>query len=146
VTGSVPAGSFCVSVSDPDARLAQSVNFTVMVVNGAVTTQVSASGSSTWATVIGIGGNGYASRSIPTSAGGTLTVSLDSLSYPNGQLGLAIGVPGPGGAGCVPAQVIVGGPSTTISAAVDAGLFCAEVYDAGRTTGRVTFSTTIRYP
>jgi hypothetical protein len=46
----------------------------------------------------------------------------------------------------VPTQVAVGGAATTVSALVDSGIFCVEVYSVGRTTGPVNFSTTISYP
>ncbi len=146
LTGTVQSGTYCVTVSDPDGRLPGTVNFTVVVAAGPQTSQVTAAGSSTWATNIGLGANGSASRLVPTSAGGTLSVSLDSLSYPSGQLGLGIGVPGPGGSGCVPAQVAIGGVTTTLSALVDTGNFCVEVFNVGRTAGPVNFSSTISHP
>jgi len=118
----------------------------VLVATGTPVTQVTAPGSATWASGLGLGPNASASRLIPTSAAGTLTVTLDSLSYPGGQVGIGLGVPGLGGIGCVPAQVTVGGVSTSISAPVDVGNFCVEVYTVGRTTGVVNFSSTISYP
>ncbi len=146
ITTTVQAGSFCVSVSDPNSRLPGTVNFSVVVVAGSPASQATSPGSSTWATNIGLGANGSASRLIPTSAGGTITVSLDSISYPGGQLGMGLGIPGSGGSGCVLAQVAVGGVSTTVSGTVDAGNFCAAVYTVGRTNGPVNFSTTIVHP
>jgi hypothetical protein len=143
LTGNVQAGVFCVAVSDPDFRLAQTVNFFVQVLAGSPPSQMTTPGSSTWASDIDT--NSSDSRSVTTAAGGAITLSLDSLSYQNGQLGVGIGVPGPGGSGCVLSQASIGGPSTTISAAADTGVFCVEVYDAGRTKGLVTFSTTITH-
>ena len=146
LNGSVPAGTFCVIVSDPDSRLPQSVGFSVEVTIGSPAPIEATAGTSTWATNIGLGANGSASRLIPTFGGGTITVSLDSLSEQGGQLGMGLGIPGAGGVGCVPTQVAVGGASTTVSAPVDSGVFCVEVYTVGRTTGPVNFSTTIAYP
>jgi hypothetical protein len=60
---------------------------------------------------------------------------------------MGLGIPGPGGSGCVLSKVTIGGVSTTISAPVEAGNFCAETYAVGRTTGPlVSFSTTISHP
>jgi hypothetical protein len=144
VTGTVAAGTFCVTVSDPDSQLSSTVTFALMVVTGSPSLPVTSSGTSTWTTNIGAGGISAATRSIYTSAAGTLRVSLDSLSYAEGQLGIGLGVPV--AAGCAVAQVSVGGASTTIAAPVDSGVYCVKVYDAGRTTGIVNFSTTIIYP
>jgi hypothetical protein len=146
LSASVPAGTFCVIVSDPNSRLAQTVNFSVEVTIGSPASIETAAGKTTWATNIGLGANSYTSRLIPTFGGGTITVSLDSLSFAGGQLGLGLGIPGPSGVGCVPTTVAIGGPSTRVSAPVDSGVYCAEVYNVGHTTGAVSFSTTISYP
>jgi hypothetical protein len=142
VTGTVAAGTFCVTVSDPDTKLPATIAFATRVVTGSPMLQVTASGTSTWATTLNTGGS--VARSIPTSAAGTLSVALDSLSYANGQLGIGLGIPITGG--CAIARVSLGGASTTISAPVDSGEFCVKIFDAGRTTGIVNFSTTISYP
>jgi hypothetical protein len=142
VTGTVPAGAFCVVVSDPDAALPATITFALGVVTGSRTSQVTAPGASTWTTNLNTGGS--VTRSIPTSAAGTLSVTLDSLSYANGQLGIGLGIPVTGG--CAIARVSVGGASTTISAPVDSGEFCVKIFDAGRTTGIVNFAATISYP
>jgi hypothetical protein len=146
VSGTVAAGTFCVIVSDPDSRLTQSVNFSVEVTIGSPSAIATAAGTSIWATNLGLGTNASASRLIPTFGAGTLKVSLDSLSSGGGQLGMGLGIPGPSGVGCVPAQVAVGGAATTLSAAVDSGVYCVEVHTVGQTPGLVGFSTTISYP
>jgi len=141
LTGTVQAGTFCVAVSDPDAHLPSTVAFELLVVTGSPSLKATSSGSSTWAANFGTGGS--VTRSIPTSAPGTLSVALDSVSA-DGQLGIGLGIPVTGG--CALLQTSVGGPSTTIAAPVDSGEFCVKVYDAGRTTGIVDFSTTITHP
>jgi hypothetical protein len=143
LSSNVAAGSFCVSVSDPESQIVGTVTFSLRVVIGSPTPEASA-GSGTWATAVST--NGSASRTVSASAAGTITISLDSLSYTDGQLGLGLGIPGSGRVGCELTQTTVAGTGGKVTASVESGEYCVKIYDIGRTKGMVNVSTTISSP
>jgi hypothetical protein len=144
LSSNVAAGSFCVSVSDPESQIVGTVTFSLRVVIGSPTPEASAAGTTTWATAVGT--NGSASRTVAASAAGTMTISLDSLSYTDGQLGLGLGIPGSGRVGCELTLTTIAGTGGKVTASVESGEYCVKIYDVGRTTGMVNVSTTISSP
>jgi hypothetical protein len=143
VSSNVAAGSFCVSVSDPESQIVGTVTFSLRVVIGSPAPEAS-SGTVTWATAVSTSGS--ASRTVSASTAGTVTISLDSLSYTDGQFGLGIGIPGSGRVGCQLTQTTVAGTGGQVTAPVESGEYCVKIYDVGRTTGMVNVSTTISSP
>jgi hypothetical protein len=92
--------------------------------------------------------NGAISRSFGATTTGTVTVMLTNAGGPFTQVGLGIGVPTTGIAGCALSTSISTAPGSTpqISAAVDAGQYCVTVYDLGTLTSAIDFSVTLVYP
>ena len=143
LSSNVAAGSFCVSVSDPESQIVGTVTFSLRVVIGSPTAEASA-GSGTWATAVST--NGSASRTVAASAAGTMTITLDSVWYTDGQFGLGLGIPGSGHSGCELTQTTIAGTGGKVTASVESGEYCVKIYDVGRTTGMVNVSTTISSP
>src|SRR5436190_19663616 len=57
LSGNVAAGSFCVSVADPESQIVGTVTFSLRVVIGSPAPAASAAGTVTWATAIGTSGS-----------------------------------------------------------------------------------------
>jgi hypothetical protein len=91
---------------------------------------------------------GVAVRTFTASAAGTVTVTLNSTS-PATVVGLGIGIPGTASGGCDMTTTVntSGGGAPQLSAAVDAGTFCAGTFDRGTVgSGGVLVSLTIVHP
>lgn len=88
--------------------------------------------------------------SFSTSVYGTVNLTLTTVAgVTEGgdvQLGLALGVPR--GTDCVAgtASVTAAGSNPQVSSAVNAGVYCARVYDTGTLTEPTTFVVTIAHP
>ena len=90
---------------------------------------------------------GATTRSFTTSTSGTIKVTLSSLGNGSQVAGIGIGVPATS-APCSLAMSTVTGPGSDaqIVASADAGVYCVQVYDAGRLTGDLEFSMKVEYP
>jgi hypothetical protein len=91
---------------------------------------------------------GSAVRTFTASASGTVTVTLTSTA-PATLVGLGIGIPGTSTGGCDMTTTVntSGGSTPQISAAVNAGTFCAGAFDRGTVgSGGVLVSITIAHP
>lgn len=108
--------------------------------DAAITTPVTV----TYTGVVGPGGS--ASRTFSAQLRGTATVSLGDISPP-APLGLGLGIPRADGLGCLPARSsqAIGGDAATVTANVDVGTFCVQVY-APSTASTVTFTVTLVHP
>lgn len=106
----------------------------------AVTTPVAL----TYTGVVGPGGS--ASRTFTAQLRGAATVSLDGINPP-AALVLGLGIPRADGLGCLLARSsqAVAGDGTTVTANVDVGTFCVQVY-APSTASTVTFTVTLVHP
>ncbi len=83
-----------------------------------------------------------------TAAGpGTVTLTLDSLAQPV-TVGLSLGLTRADGAGCYGSTSVqaTAGSLPQISIDVDAGNYCAAIYDVGTIVESVAFSITIAHP
>jgi hypothetical protein len=87
--------------------------------------------------------NGSASRGVPVSTAGTLTVTLDTVSPP-ASIGLALGL---ARAGCyMTASIEAAVTPAQLTSAVDPGNYCVHVFDVGQLAREVAFSVTITKP
>jgi hypothetical protein len=91
---------------------------------------------------------GVALRTFDASASGTVTVTLTSTSPPSMLLGLGIGIPATTGLCNMTTSVNTrAGTTPQITAAVDAGTFCAGAFDPGTVpSGGVLVSITVVHP
>ena len=92
--------------------------------------------------------NGTAMRTFEASAAGTVTVTLNSTS-PATVVGLGLGIPGNATGGCDMTATVntAGGAAPQLSAAVEAGTFCAGAFDRGGVgLGGVLVTITIVHP
>lgn len=98
----------------------------------------------TYTGVVGPGGS--ASRTFTAQLRGTATVSLGDISPP-APLGLGLGIPRADGLGCLLARSsqAVAGDAATVTADVDVGTFCVQVY-APLMASTVTFTVTLVHP
>lgn len=94
-----------------------------------------------------VGPNGTASRTFTAQIAGTATAALSGIS-PATALGLAFGIPRAGGSGCLVGRstVATDGVSARITATVDPGTFCLQVYGPERSAEQVTFTVTLEHP
>jgi hypothetical protein len=142
--GYLEAGSYCATVSDP-GNLTEPVGVTLRIVAPALLRTGGEPGTAVFASTITPGGR--ATRSFEASVQGPVTITLDSLSAGAVDMGLGIGVVAPDGSGCKLAQIVRVGPGgSPLTARIDAGDYCATLFDVGNLTKNETFSMTIRYP
>lgn len=94
-----------------------------------------------------VGPNGTASRTFTAQIAGTATAALSAIS-PATALGVAFGIPRADGSGCLVGRSTIGadGVSARITAAVDPGIFCLQVYSPERSADQVTFTVTLEHP
>ncbi len=94
-----------------------------------------------------VGPNGTASRTFTAQIAGTATATLSAIT-PATALGIAFGIPRADGSGCLAGRssLAVDGASARITAAVDPGTFCLQVYAPERTADQVTFTVTLEHP
>lgn len=94
-----------------------------------------------------VGPNGTASRTFTAQIAGTATASLGAIT-PATALGLAFGIPRADGGGCLLGRSAVAedGAAARITAAVDPGTFCLQVYAPERAADQVTFTVALEHP
>lgn len=93
--------------------------------------------------------NGASYRQFTASSAGTVSLTLTSTNPEDLQLGVAIGVPATGTGGCdlTAARATPTGSNPQLQATVDAGTYCAGVYDPGTVaTNQASFALVITYP
>ncbi len=92
---------------------------------------------------------GSAARTFTAAAHGAVTITLTSIGPPEGTVvGLGIGIPRGNASGCLLTHVLdaTAASSPQIAVAVDAGDYCARVFDVGNLSNQVAFSLTIVHP
>ena len=91
--------------------------------------------------------NTSAARAFRASQAGTVTVTLTALGTVL-PVGLGLGVPSTGVANCTLTTSVLttAGTAPQITAAVDAGAYCAAVFDVGNLTNTVGFELSIVHP
>jgi hypothetical protein len=94
-----------------------------------------------------VGPNGTASRTFTAPIAGTATAALSAIA-PATALGVAFGIPRGDGSGCLAGRstIAVDGAAARITAAVDPGTFCLQVFAPERAAGQVTFTVTLEHP
>jgi hypothetical protein len=94
-----------------------------------------------------VGPNGTASRTFTAQMAGTATAAIGAIT-PATALGLAFGIPRADGTGCLAGRstVAVDGAAARITAAVDPGTFCLQVFAPERTADQVGFTVTLEHP
>jgi hypothetical protein len=92
--------------------------------------------------------SGAVSRLFSATQAGTVSVTLSSAGAPGTSVGLGLGVPSAGVARCTLSTSIVtaAGPGPQLAAPVDAGTYCAAVYDVGTLTEAIAVDLTIVFP
>jgi hypothetical protein len=138
-------GSYCASVSDPGS-LTEPVGVTLRIVAPALLRTGGDPGTATWTSTITP--NGRATRTFVASAQGMASITLNSLSNGAVEAGIGIGVVATDGSGCKYAQIVraIPGASPQLTTRVDAGDYCATIFDVGNFTANETFTMTIQYP
>ncbi|OFW21565.1 MAG: hypothetical protein A3H97_12710 [Acidobacteria bacterium RIFCSPLOWO2_02_FULL_65_29] len=142
------AGVHCVDVYDV-GRLAGSMNFAVRIVMtpvaGTPPEATTSAGSDSFST--SVPALGSATRTIPASQAGTITVHLTSLSPTDAVIGFGLGIPRADGGGC---YLSTSTDATTgaapLASRVDPGTYCVQVYDSGLLKSPATFTLTTLYP
>lgn len=91
--------------------------------------------------------NGSSTHTFEVSQAGTISVTLTNVT-PAATVGLGIGIPGDVAiCGLSSSIETLAGSAPQLTVAVDAGVYCAQIYDAGGITGTgVAFSMTIAHP
>jgi hypothetical protein len=91
---------------------------------------------------------GLTSHAFTTASAGTITVTLSSLSVPSTVVGLGLGVYNAANYVCSLTTSLNTAPGTTaqISATVDTGTYCVEIYDIGTLGVPQGFSISIVHP
>lgn len=144
---SLQAGTYCVTIGDSGA-LDGPLSFVVRIVSYPVTTTGDPTALATIITNLPVGG--YAARTFTISKGGTINVTLTSLS-PSASVGLGVGVAA-ADSPCALSTFLRTEPGTSpqISVAADAGEYCVKLIDLGDlaalTRGVVPFTMTIAHP
>lgn len=94
--------------------------------------------------------NGTATRTFTASTSGTVNVTFASTVPASAiVLGLGIGIHGTAGADCNFSQTVNTPPGSTpqLNVSVDAGTYCAGVYDIGNIGSKgITVSVTVKHP
>jgi hypothetical protein len=94
-----------------------------------------------------VGPNGTASRTFTAQMAGMATAALSAIS-PATALGVAFGIPRADGSGCLVGRstIAADGVSARVTAAVDPGTFCLQVYGPERSADQVAFTVTLEHP
>jgi hypothetical protein len=97
----------------------------------------------TWTTFVGPGGT--ASRSFTTTAAGAVSVTLQAAGLP---LGIGLGIPRASGNGCrlAVSMTAEAGAAPQLTAPVDGGEYCVEVFDIGGITEPISFTLQLVHP
>ena len=89
-------------------------------------------------------------RVFTASQAGPVSVTLTSTTPAGMEVGIGIGVPGSASSGCLTAITTTGRASETaqLTANMDAGVFCAGIYDLGTvaSVGQIGFTLRIVHP
>lgn len=112
----------------------------------APTTTTAAGGTSTLTSSVQPNGGSF--RFFTASQAGTVNVTLVATNPPGVALGLGLGIPGVNNIGCTLSVVTrATGGAASLTVPVDAGSYCAGVYDLGTLSeGGVGFEVRIVYP
>ena len=115
----------------------------------AATTPTSPSGPVTENISGAVAVGGLTSHAFSTASAGTITVTLSSLSVPSTVVGLGLGVFNPGAnyvCSLTTSLNTAPGTAAQISATVDTGTYCVEIYDIGTLGVPQAFSISIVHP
>lgn len=142
------AGVHCVDVYDV-GRLTGPRNFAVRIVMtpvaGTPPSPTTSAGSDSFSTSVPVLGS--ATRAIPASQSGAITVHLTSLSPADAVIGLGLGIPRADGGGCyLSTSTDATSGAGPIASPVDPGTYCVRVFDSGLLKGPATFTLTTLYP
>lgn len=138
-------GTHCIAVSDKRG-MAQTVGVVLRVVAPPVLATGDQPGSGSFSSTITPGGR--ATRSFNASTSGIAAVTLSSVSPSNAVTGIGIGLQDPKGGGCLLAQVTTARPggSPQLTLPLEAGFYCAALFDVGNFTGNQTFTLSVTHP
>ena len=146
LTASVNPDVYCVKISDI-GNLTGPMNFTIRIGhNVAASSSNPTAATDTFASFLAIGGS--STHTFPVSNSGSIIVTLTSVT-PSFSIGVGIGIPGSPTPSCILSSSVTAtaGSTPQITIPVDAGTYCAEVYDAGTlNVPGVSFSLTIAHP
>ena len=94
-----------------------------------------------------VGPNGSVSRTFVSRMRGTARAALSGIT-PSTRLSVGLGIPRADGTGCMLAQssTAANGSSADVSAEVDIGTFCTQVFAPAGTADNVNFVVTLQYP
>jgi hypothetical protein len=140
----IGAGTYCVRVFDA-GNLTTPVNFAVRMVHLPTDPPLVSASPTTEVFESVLADRGFTAHSFVAAGAGTITATLTSVGPPSTSIGLGIGVRG---ATCVLNRAVTTGPGSApqLSASVDRGVYCVQVYDVGTLTAPTRFSVTITRP
>lgn len=142
----IEPATYCAIVSDAVGTLTEPVGVTLRLAAPALLSTGDEPGTATFTNTITP--RGSASRTFVASTQGVTSIALTSLSAADVEVGLGVGVLPLDGSGCRLTQIVraVAGVSPPFTVRVDAGPYCAVVFDLGNFTKNETFSLTITHP
>jgi hypothetical protein len=144
---SLSSGNYCVRISDAGG-VSEPLAFAIRIVTFPVTATADPNIVDALVTNLPVGG--FAARTFSAAKGGTINVTLSSVS-PSAALGIALGIDIGGGA-CRLSKLVTAEPATEpqLSLPSDAGEYCVKVIDVGNlaamTRGTVPFTMTVAHP
>ena len=136
-------------------RTARLAAIACAVLTAAACGSSTAPSTTTTTTVTGAVTESYFSSVVPggttthafSANAGTIVVTLQSSGPPDSvAISFGIGIPSLGGGACSLATTLTATPGASLSAAVDAGSYCVEVWDPGRLTKQTSFVLVIARP
>jgi hypothetical protein len=139
-------GSYCVALSDPLGSLTEPVEFVLRVAAPALIRTGLDGGTAEFTSTVIPGGT--TDRTFLASQQGQVALTLTGLSAGDTEVGLGLGVMANDGGGCRLTQIVYTRPGTSpqLTTRVDAGSYCAMVFDTGNLVRPETFTMTIVYP
>lgn len=139
----VSAGQYCLEISDT-ASLPTTAAYTIRIIFGQPGGPDPAETLVFESTVVPAGST---SRNFEAHADGGVLLVMDAIA-PGSQapLGMAIGHTRSTGSGCEISSFIVANPGSAHVVPVDAGGYCAKVFDLGNLTAATSFTMRIRRP
>jgi hypothetical protein len=144
---SLSSGNYCVRISDTGG-ITEPLGFAIRIVSFPITATADPNVVDALVTNLPVGG--FAARTFFAAKGGTINVTLSSVS-PSAALGIALGID-IGGGGCRLSKLVTADPGTEpqLSMPSDAGEYCVKVIDVGNlaalTRGTVPFTMTVAHP
>jgi hypothetical protein len=136
-------GTYCVAITDT-GQLPAAALFGVRITQGEPSSTASP-GTDTYTSVLFPGG--FTSRTFQASAGGTVTVIMDTISPASvASLNVGVGFPRVDGGGCQLTQSFVAPRGGQLSVPVEIGTYCVKVSDPGTLTELTSFSLRIVHP